>query len=207
MNSVPALTSGEAFEAVLRALASGSVVGVPTDTVYGLAVRCGDEEALRRLFVLKGRPASVAIAVLVADLAQAGELAGDSVALARLAERFWPGPLTVVVRKRAGLGLWLGGFDDTVGLRCPAEDYVRALCRAAGPLAVSSANRHGEAPLTSAGDLAALFGDDLLVVDGGRRDGVPSTVVSLEESPARQLREGPVAFADIAAALGASPPP
>lgn len=176
----------------MEALRRGEVIGLPTDTVYGLAARAADRAATERIFELKRRPAGVVLPVLVADLEQALDLADDipPVALDWM-NRHWPGPLTVVLRRRAGLGFHLGGDDATIGLRVPDHPLVRDVCRAVGPLATTSANRHGEPPLTSADAVRATFADDLpVVVDGGECDGEPSTVVDATEDRPRVLRVG-----------------
>jgi tRNA threonylcarbamoyl adenosine modification protein (Sua5/YciO/YrdC/YwlC family) len=191
-----------ALAAASSALQAEEVVGLPTDTVYGLGVLAGRAPAARRLFEMKGRPDSVAVAVLVADLAQAEELCGNGhERLGRLAERFWPGALTVVVARRAAAPLYLGGDDTTIGLRCPDDDFVRELARELGPLAVSSANRHGEPPLTSAAALRAAF-PGLVVVDGGVRDSPPSSVISLLGPRAELLRHGELGEVELREALG-----
>ncbi len=186
------------------ALRAGQVVAIPTDTVYGLAVDPRRPEATATLFALKGRPADVAVAVLVADLDQAHALAahqggaGLSPRATALAGRFWPGALTMVVHRRAGLDWELGGDQGTIGLRCPAHDVVRRLCAAVGPLATTSANRHGQAPLSTAQEVGASFaGTGLVVVDGGRCQGVPSTVVDLTAEPMRCLRAGAVSWEEV----------
>ncbi len=140
----------------------------------------------------------------MADLDDADALAGPSgltPAGRRLASRWWPGPLTIVVARRAGMSWELGGTGDTIGLRCPAHELARALCRAVGPLATTSANRHGQPPLTTAAELVTAFGPELLVVDGGRCDGVPSTVVDVSAEPVRCLRQGGVPWPDVVAVV------
>jgi tRNA threonylcarbamoyl adenosine modification protein (Sua5/YciO/YrdC/YwlC family) len=139
--------------------------------------------------------------VLVADLAQADALAGPdglSTTALRLADRFWPGSLTMVVRRRPGVDWDLGGDGRTIGLRYPAHRVVQGLCRAVGPLATTSANRHGEPPITTAAALTDEFGDGIaLVVDGGRCAGAPSTVVDLTTDTPRCIREGAVRWSDV----------
>jgi tRNA threonylcarbamoyl adenosine modification protein (Sua5/YciO/YrdC/YwlC family) len=188
---------------VARALERGEVVGIPTDTVYGLAASLAQAGAVDRLFALKGRPRGLAIPVLVADIVQAEALAGGADSrLTALADRFWPGALTIAIRRRGGPDAVLGGDSATVGVRCPDDGVVRALCRRVGPLAVTSANRHGAPPATSAEEFAAILGDEVDVVyDGGVRDLAPSTVVSIVEDVPRCLREGTVGFAEVAALL------
>jgi L-threonylcarbamoyladenylate synthase len=190
---------------VLDALRGGSVVAIPTDTVYGLAVDPARPGAVDALFALKGRPAGLSVAVLVADMAQADALAAGGAMppeARRLALRFWPGALTLVVVRRAGLGWDLGGDPGTIGLRCPAHDLARELCRLVGPLATTSANRHGEAPLVTAEEVVATFGDQLVVVDGGRCDAAPSTVADTTVVPPRCLRTGTLAWEEVLAAAG-----
>ncbi len=176
---------------------------VPTDTVYGLAVLAQRRGAAARLFAMKRRPPDVALPVLVADVDQARALAGDDLpdVARRLMERFWPGGLTVVVRRRPGAGLELGGPDDeTVGLRLPAHPVPVALAARLGPLAVTSANVHGRPTPETALEVVDELGDEVgLVLDGGRCAGAASTVVSCVGDEVRLLREGTVPFADIVA--------
>lgn len=184
-----------AFDAVAAALRRGSIVGIPTDTVYGIAALPAHDDALRRLFALKERSERKSVAVLVGSLEQAESL--TTVSLARFAS-WWPGPLTVVVPRRAGVSWSLGGDDATVGLRCPDHGFVRRLADTLGPIATTSANRSGEPTLTSAADVALAFPELALVVDGGVLPGVASTVVDATTDLPRVLREGPIT----AAALG-----
>jgi L-threonylcarbamoyladenylate synthase len=193
---------------VAAALATGEVVGIPTDTVYGLAALASSESASDRIFELKGRPRGLALPVLVADLEQAEAFLGRSdPQLSLLARRFWPGALTIVVGGAAsGAARHLGG-GTTVGLRCPDDDAVRDLCRRVGPLTATSANRHGEAPITSASQFAAIFGDEVgVVLDGGSREGRPSNVVSIAAGRPQSLRDGPIAWSEITAALSSQEP-
>jgi L-threonylcarbamoyladenylate synthase len=192
---------------VAAALASGAVVGIPTDTVYGLAALASSNDALDQLFELKGRPLDLALPVLVADLEQAEDfIKAPNATLSYLAARFWPGALTIVVPTDAQVSSGLGGDGGSVGLRCPADDVVRDLCRRIGPLAVTSANRHGEPPITLAAQFSPVFGESVAVVfDGGIRNGLPSSVVSLVEGEPRCLREGPIAWSEIISALATGP--
>ena len=171
----------DAVERAAEALRGGEVVVVPTDTVYGLAVVAALPGATARAFALKGRPGDVALPVLVADVDQALALAADDVPAGalRLMRRWWPGGLTVVVRRRGELGLELGGADDeTIGLRVPAHPVPLALAARVGPLAVTSANLHGSpTPVTAAGVMEHLGAGLGVVLDAGACDGAPSTVV------------------------------
>lgn len=184
-----------AVERAAKALLGGGLVVLPTETVYGLAALASDPAATRALFARKGRGADVPVAVLCADAGQALALAADDVpALAgELAATHWPGPLTMVLRRRPGLGWALGEPTDTIGLRCPAHDLVRALAARVGPLATTSANRHGMPTPSSAAEAAEqLLGEVDLVLDGGMLSGTPSTVVDLTGPEPRVLRPGPV---------------
>jgi L-threonylcarbamoyladenylate synthase len=201
-DSAPAWHPSPDLDLAVTALESGDVVALPTDTVYGLAVDPTRPGATASVFALKGRPGYLELPVLVADLDQADELAGpDGLSpLARaLAVRYWPGPLTIVVPRRAGLDWALGGDDTTIGLRCPAHDVARWLCARVGPLATTSANRHGVAPLNSAADVRAEFGDAVTVVDGASGGGVPSTVVAVTGAQLTVVRAGAVTLEDLAA--------
>jgi L-threonylcarbamoyladenylate synthase len=194
------MTKGE----ILAALDAGKVVAVPTDTVYGLAARIDRPGALEAIFAAKGRPPDLALPVLIGRWRQVHRAAASwPRAASVVAARYWPGPLTVVVPARPELGPMLGGDGRTVGLRQPRHRDVQRLCRDAGPLAVTSANRHGEPPCTTPDEVRAVFpgGEVAVVVDGGRCDGVPSTVVDCTVSPPVCLREGGVPWPWVEAAL------
>jgi L-threonylcarbamoyladenylate synthase len=191
-----------AVDVAAAALSAGEPVVLPTETVQGLAVLPSVSGATDRLFALKERPAGLALAVLVADVAQAETVAELGPAVRRLAGRLWPGPLTLVLPRRAGVDLALGGDPATVGVRCPAHDFVLALARRVGPIAATSANRHGQPTPAGAVEAAtALGGPVAVVIDGGPCTGAPSTVVDLTGAERRILRAGPVSEADLAAAL------
>lgn len=201
---VAALTGGDGDAAVLErlvaALRAGEVVVLPTDTVYGVAALPGDAGAMDRLFAVKGRGADVPVAVLCADADQALGLADPAAAAAvtGVAERWWPGPLTLVLPRRAGLELHLGEPASTIGLRVPDHSLVRAVAAAVGPLAATSANRHGEPTAETADAAADALGAGLaLVVDGGRLAASASTVVDVTSRPWRVLREGPIRAAEV----------
>jgi L-threonylcarbamoyladenylate synthase len=175
-------------------LKGGEVIVVPTETVYGLAALPTVPGATSRLFALKGRSAKVPLAVLCADVEQALALAEKSGAEVReVAERYWPGPLTLVLRRRPGLGYELGEPVDTIGVRCPDHLLVQALAREVGPIATTSANRHGEPTPEVAAEVAAQFGDGVgLVLDGGPCQGTPSTVLDVTGDEWKVLRQGEV---------------
>ena len=191
--------------AAIEALGAGQVVAVPTDTVYGLAVDPSVPGAVDRLFALKGRPRDVPLPVLVATDDQVNAVAGSLSAAARhLAARYWPGAVTLVVPRAPGFTVDLGGPPSarmTVGVRWPDHPSVKQLCRAVGPLAVTSANRHGAPPATTAAEVLAELsgvGQPVVVLDGGRCAGAPSTVVECRGPATRCLREGAVPWQEMA---------
>jgi len=195
--------SSSELDQVEAALLAGSVVAVPTDTIYGLAVDPRLPGASERVFSVKGRPEQLALPVLIADPTGLADLAVVTRAAEQLASRYWPGPLTLVLARRSDVAFDLGGDPATIGLRCPASSLLRRLLRRTGPLAVTSANRHGDPPLHTAEEVREHFGTEVVaVLDGGRCDGAPSTVVSLIGQRATCLREGALPFAEIAATLG-----
>ena len=180
-------------------LRSGQLVAFPTDTVYGIGCRIGDAAALVRVFAAKRRDPEKAVAWLVATsdtVADSGFRVDDRAA--QLAERFWPGALTLVLPAVGG--------PATQAFRVPAHDVALALLAAAGPLAVSSANRSGEPETLDADDVAIAFADSdepVAILDGGRvPGGVASSVLDLSDSRAHLLREGAVSRAEIEGVIG-----
>jgi L-threonylcarbamoyladenylate synthase len=188
----------------VRALAQGLPIGIPTDTVYGLAVDPFRPGATDRIFAAKRRPRDVNVPVLVSGVDQALSISTALPALAlELMDRYWPGPLTIVIPAKPGLGADLGEDDVTVGVRSPDHPVPLALCAAVGPLATTSANRHGEPPMTTAAEVDATFGDALgIVLDGGVCAGSPSTVVDCTGEELKLLREGRIPWAEIRGAGG-----
>jgi len=190
---LPILDPEQADEVVARIM-SGGIVAIPTDTVYGLACLPTHEGALGAIADLKGRDRDQPIAALIDSVAGIIEYLEDAALLDQYV-RFWPGALTVIMRARPG-GLLppVVTAQGTVGVRKPDDRYARAVIRACGGvLAVTSANRHGQPPCTSAEEVAAEFGDTLMVLDGGARTGgVASTVLDASGDAPRILREGPI---------------
>jgi L-threonylcarbamoyladenylate synthase len=180
----------EAREEAARVLNDGGIVAIPTDTVYGIAVRLETPGGIERLFAAKSRPPDRAIAVLVTDERQAAELGELGPAATALASAFWPGGLTLVVPRRPESG----AEPATVGLRVPDHDAPRALAGAVGPLATTSANRSGEPEARDATELEAQLGHAIdLILDGGpSRGGPASTVVDTATEPVRILRDGAI---------------
>jgi L-threonylcarbamoyladenylate synthase len=192
--------------AAVQALRDGDVIGVPTDTVYGLAADPWHSGAADRLFVVKGRPRRVELPVLVASVAQALDLATAVPDCARrLMTRFWPGALTIVLPRREGVTADLGDDDETIGLRCPDHPVPLAVCRVLGPIATTSANRHGSAPVTTASAVAATLQGVALVLDAGPCDRPASTVVDATGEVPKLLRPGSIPWPDIMSVASSRP--
>ncbi|MEW6155089.1 MAG: L-threonylcarbamoyladenylate synthase [Actinomycetota bacterium] len=202
-----ALAFSDVVAEAARVLAGGGLVALPTDTVYGLACDPFRPGAAARVFAAKGRPRGVPLPVLVASVEQADEVGGPfSAVTERLVARFWPGPLTVVVSRRPGVAADLGDEGGTIGLRLPDHVLVRALCAEAGPLATTSANRHGQPPAVTAAEVVEAVGGHVpLVLDGGRCEGEPSTVVDLTGPRPRLVRPGRLPWDAIEAVVGDGP--
>ena len=181
-------------EVAAAALLEGLIIGLATDTVYGLAARAADGAAVERIYVAKNRPEHLALPVLVSDPDQADSVAHIGDLAAALIDGFWPGGLTIVCPARPGGS----GQPATVGLRWPRHALAVALCRAVGPLATTSANRHGQPPATTAATVSEVFGDQIaLVLDGGACLGAPSTVVDATGSELVLLREGVIPWSEL----------
>ncbi|MDX2307229.1 MAG: L-threonylcarbamoyladenylate synthase [Hyphomicrobium sp.] len=180
-----------------RFIRAGQLVAMPTETVYGLAADATDGEAVARIFAAKGRPSFNPLIVHVPDLAAASELGGFDDTARRLAERFWPGPLTLVVPRAPGCPvteLATAGLD-TIALRAPSHPVARALLAAAGrPLAAPSANRSGHVSATTATHVAAdLEGRVAAILDGGvAPHGIESTIVGFDGDDVVLLRPGAI---------------
>lgn len=179
------------IDAAVAALRAGGVIAIPTDTVYGVAAL---PQFAQRLFEVKRRPERVDLPVLVAGIASAENIAILDENVRALAARYWPGALTLVVRRRPGFDADLGEHQDTVGVRAPAHDLVLGLLRLTGPLATTSANLHGQPPLTTALAVREVFDETevAVILDGGTCEGEPSTVLDCTVSPPRVLREGAI---------------
>jgi len=165
------------LSAAIEAIERGEPIVLPTDTVYGLAVRAGDHDALDQLFLLKRRPVERSIAVLVGDVDQAAQLAHLNRFERRVASQCWPGALTLVLKRLESVSDSIGRDDGTVGVRCPDHAFVRTLALAVGPLATTSANLSGEStPIDAAAAVNALDGVVRVTIDGGPCEGQASTV-------------------------------
>jgi L-threonylcarbamoyladenylate synthase len=181
------------------ALRGGGVVLLPTDTVYGLAVHPEQPAAIDRLFLMKGRPGGRNLPIMVdrvERLDDLGVLVGD--AARRLGDAFWPGPLTLALGIRPGAApSWLAGRDE-IGVRIPDDPALRGLLAAVGPLLVTSANAHGrQTPETVAEVLTQLAQPPDLVLDGGPRPVVPSTLVNCNLPEPAIERSGAIPDEDV----------
>lgn len=201
--------------AVLRA---GGIVAVPTETVYGLAAHAGDARGVARIYAAKGRPDFNPLIVHVADVAQAEALVAMGDMARALAAAFWPGPLTMVLPRRADapVAAAVNAGLPTLAVRCPDHPVMQAVLRESGlPLAAPSANKSGGISPTEAAHVAASLGDAVpLILDGGPcKRGIESTIIALihdddgRESGWRILRPGPLDPDEVARVVGVSASP
>jgi L-threonylcarbamoyladenylate synthase len=197
--------AADALELALAALRRGDLVAFPTDTVYGVGAHAFLPQAVAHLFQVKDRPGDRAIPLLLSDAAAMRLVCTDIPALAwELADRFWPGALSLVLHRAALVPDEVTGGGPTVAVRVPAHDLVRDLCRAVGaPIAATSANCHGQpAPVTPDEAWEALRGRISVLLDGGPcPGGKASTVLDLTVSPPAVVRAGPVSTEELAAVL------
>lgn len=198
----------QALEAAAHRLAEGGLLAFPTETVYGLGARADDDAAVARLFEAKGRPPDHPLIVHVLDVDAAQAFAGQWTRAARaLTQRFWPGPVTVIVARRVGVAAAAAGGQPTIGLRCPDHPVARALLQAASRLGVRgvagpSANRFGRVSPTRADHVIAEFGPAIWVLDGGPCPvGIESAIVDCSGERAALLRPGTVPRPELEAAL------
>ncbi len=201
------LPESEASIAVAAELIrAGELIVYLTDTLYGLGSDATNEAAVARVFALKGRAETKPLLVLVRDLDEAAACGRIDGAARKLAERFWPGPLTLVVERTTAspLAPGLNPQGSTIGLRVPARTMTRSLIRAADrPLTAPSANRSGAPPARSATEALATFGAGIaLALDGGPSISQPSTIVGWSAGRLSLLREGGISCDDLAAVAG-----
>ena len=198
--------SSESIQEAVALLRAGELVAFPTETVYGLGADARRDGAVAGIYTAKGRPAGNPVIVHVAGLAEARACAGEWPEVAqKLAERFWPGPLTVIVPRGKGISVSVSAGRETVALRVPAHPVAQALLQSfGGPIAAPSANRSGfTSPTTAAHAMAELGGRVQLILDGGASAvGVESTVVDVTGSVARILRPGAVTAEMLRDAVG-----
>ena len=187
-------------------LRAGGLVAFPTETVYGLGADAASEAALKRLYAVKRRPPEHPVIVHFASADDAFEWARDvPEAASRLAARFWPGPLTLILKRSSKARDFVTGGQDSVGLRVPSHPVAQALLREfGGGVAAPSANRFGRVSPTKAAHVRADLGDDVdLVLEGGESNvGIESTIVDLSRGRAVLLRPGAISRAALEQALG-----
>ena len=204
MRIVPESDGASGDEAV-RVLRDGGLVCYPTDTVYGIGAAAGDDAAVRRLFAVKGRSPDKPLPLLLADVSDAARVAEVTPLAKALATRFWPGALTIVMRKADSYrSLALAG-GETVALRVPDHEFVRRIVRALGePVTGTSANRSGTRAPMSAAEVAFQMGEMVeLIIDGGQsRMKLESTVVDITRDTPEIVREGAVSREEVEEALG-----
>jgi tRNA threonylcarbamoyl adenosine modification protein (Sua5/YciO/YrdC/YwlC family) len=199
------------LDRAIQALRSGHIIGLPTDTVYGIAADPFQPYAVESLFEIKGRPGEKPVSLLVADRVMAGTLGVFNPTADGLAARHWPGALTLVVRRVPGLPDWIGeSATDTIGLRVPDHAATIDLLHRAGPLAVTSANGSGEPAPVDEMEAARLLGRAVAVyLPGNCPGGESSTVVDVTGPEMKVLRAGPLEFplppSDVDTASGAPP--
>lgn len=201
----PFAVSEEEIARAASLLRAGGLVAFPTETYYGLAVDPCNEQALARLFRVKRRPAAKPVLVLVPGQEQVAHLAARIPPVAQLLmDRFWPGPLTLVLSAQPSLSPLLTAGTGTVGVRRSPHPFAQALVQAFGaPLTATSANRSGGAPAVNARQVQAAFGDEIdLVLDGGPSPGgAGSTLVGVTDTGLTCIREGRIPFAKVCAAV------
>jgi L-threonylcarbamoyladenylate synthase len=212
------ILDGNAPDSIARAEAlirANGIIGLPTETVYGLGADATSDEAVAKIFAAKGRPSDHPLIVHVASAAQVSQFAVDVPAFAQtLMAAFWPGPLTVILPRRAGVASASAGGQDSIGLRCPSHPVAQVLlhsllkdklddgsdARVVWGIAAPSANRFGRVSPTSAAHVQDELGSDLLILDGGDCDvGIESTIVDCTRGVPVLLRPGQISRAQLAA--------
>lgn len=198
-----------ALAAAAQALRAGELVGLPTETVYGLGADASSDTAVAKIFAAKGRPSDHPLIVHVADASGVDHYAREVPPFARqLMQAFWPGPLTLILPRRPEVGMAAAGGQDSIGLRCPSHPLAHALLQAARELGVRgvaapSANKFGRVSPTTAAHVQEEFGDSLLVLDGGACDvGIESTIIDCTRGAPVLLRPGRITREQVQAACG-----
>jgi L-threonylcarbamoyladenylate synthase len=202
------LVSDSEIQHAVAVLRAGGLVAFPTETVYGLGADASSPEAVKKIYAVKGRPADHPVIVHVADAVQVAAWAREVPgAFGALARRFWPGPLTLILKRARGVSEVVTGGQDTVAVRVPSHPVAQRLLGVfGGGIAAPSANRFGRVSATTAEHVRQEFGAEVAcVLDGGEADvGIESTIVDLSGAEPRLLRPGWIGSHDIEAALGAA---
>lgn len=195
--------------AAAQALQRGELLGLPTETVYGLAADAGNDAAVAKIFAAKGRPANHPLIVHVASAQGVQRFVSHVPDFAqKLIDAFWPGPLTLILPRRPEVAAVAAGGQNSVGLRCPSHPTAHAVLQSAEALGVfgvaaPSANLFGRVSPTTAAHVAGEFGDDLLIIDGGACDvGIESTIVDCTRGAPVLLRPGVLTPQQLSAACG-----
>jgi L-threonylcarbamoyladenylate synthase len=193
------IASDTAIAQAAQALRDGQLVGLPTETVYGLAANATDDAAVAKIFLAKGRPADHPLIVHVAGVEQVPLFASQVPEFAqKLMQAFWPGPLTLILPRLSGVATASAGGQDSIGLRCPSHPVAQAILQeglALGVLGVSapSANRFGRVSPTTAAHVQSELGPELLILDGGEcAVGIESTIVDCTRGEPVLLRPGQI---------------
>ena len=175
----------------IKILKAGGVIIFPTETVYGIGALASSEKAIKRLYEIKKRPKNKPLQILISDFFQADLFASEISNIARdLMKKYWPGPLTLVLKKKPGISDIITAGGETVGLRMPDDPTILKIIKSVGSIAASSANLSGEPDPTTAGEVK-IKAD--LVLDGGPcREGMPSTVIDASVEPPIILRPGKI---------------
>lgn len=195
----------DAIDEAAKWIRAGYVIAIPTDTLYGLAADPFSEAAVARVFEVKGRSMDRALPLVAADVAQiASSLGRLSETAARLADRFWPGPLTLLVPAPRQLARDVSGGTGTVGVRVPADAIARAVCVACGhPVTATSANLSGDPAVATPDEVERTLGDriEFLLDAGTTPGGAPSTIVDVTTGEPRLVRAGAIEWGEIQAWL------
>jgi L-threonylcarbamoyladenylate synthase len=201
--------SPQSISAAAQALQRGELLGLPTETVYGLAADAGNDAAVAKIFEAKGRPANHPLIVHVASAQGVQRFASHVPDFAqKLIDAFWPGPLTLILPRRPEVALVAAGGQNSVGLRCPSHPVAHAVLQSAEALGVfgvaaPSANLFGRVSPTTAAHVASEFGDGLLIIDGGACDvGIESTIVDCTRAAPVLLRPGVITPQQLSNACG-----
>jgi len=203
----PQAPQRDAIQEAAKWIRNGGLVALPTDTLYGLAADPFRADAIARLFLAKGRAADQALPLIAADAAQiAAHLGPLPPAGERLAAKFWPGPLTLLMVAPGALADAVSAGTGRVGVRVPAHEIARAICRGAGtPITATSANRSGQPATAEPAEVERELGETVdLLIDAGRAPGgAPSTIVDVTGSTVTLVRPGAVPWDEIQACLSA----
>ncbi len=193
------------LDTAVAAIAHGGVIAIPTDTVFGLACDPASAAAVDRIYAIKRRPAGLELTLLGATIADIEEDVELSPAARTLAGAFWPGALSIICELRTRR--WaIPRTGTTLSVRVPDHPIALELLRRTGPLATTSANRHGAPAATTAAEVTASLGDEVDgVVDGGHCGGLASTIIDCTSDTPRVLREGPISAAVLRSLLGGLP--